>query len=157
MTVPHRVFISYANDSKEFADNVCSYLENNAIKCWIAPRDIRIGLPYAEQITETLKTSKVMILVLSQQANKSPFILSELTTAFSADVGIITVRKEDVFPSDAIHFLIQNLHWLDFFPPPYEPLFDKLLDAVQYLLARTADVPFGSQSKFHFNRYTPKF
>jgi hypothetical protein len=36
----HDVFIRYSNKDKSAADSVCSILEQNEIRCWIAPRNI---------------------------------------------------------------------------------------------------------------------
>ncbi|MCU0628139.1 MAG: PKD domain-containing protein, partial [Methanoregulaceae archaeon] len=47
---------------------------------------------------------------------------------------IITARKEDIPYSKHLNFYLQNLQWLDIFPPPYEAHFKKLLDQAQYLL-----------------------
>ncbi|MCE5298976.1 MAG: PKD domain-containing protein [Methanoregulaceae archaeon] len=130
----HEILISYASDSRDLAYNICDYFEDNGIQCWIAPRDIRAGIPYAEQITDALQASKLMILVFSEKANESPFIYSEVTSAFSAKKRIITARKEDIPYSKHLNFYLQNLQWLDIFPPPYETHFKKLLDQAQYLL-----------------------
>jgi hypothetical protein len=35
----HDVFISYPHQEKATADAVCARLENEDIRCWIAPRD----------------------------------------------------------------------------------------------------------------------
>ncbi len=39
----HDVFISYAHEDKAIADAICAKLEENKIRCWIAPRDITPG------------------------------------------------------------------------------------------------------------------
>jgi hypothetical protein len=59
------VFISYSNMDKKTADAVCSIMEQNGIRCWIAPRDITPGLPFAEAIIDGIKGSRVFILIYS--------------------------------------------------------------------------------------------
>ena len=39
----HDVFISHSSKDKQTADAICHYLEQNGIRCWIAPRDILPG------------------------------------------------------------------------------------------------------------------
>lgn len=37
------VFISYASKEMEVAARVCKFLEDNGIRCWIAPRNVSAG------------------------------------------------------------------------------------------------------------------
>ena len=46
----HEVFISYSSSDKTIADAICHTLEQHEISCWIAPRDVRPGIPYAREI-----------------------------------------------------------------------------------------------------------
>ena len=46
----HEVFISYASQDKAVADAMCATLEARQIRCWMAPRDILPGIPYAEAL-----------------------------------------------------------------------------------------------------------
>jgi hypothetical protein len=61
----HDVFISYSNKDKKVADAVCSILENNGIRCWLAPRDITPGSAFAEAIIDGIKGSKIFVLIFS--------------------------------------------------------------------------------------------
>ena len=45
----HQVFISYAYKDKPVADAVCAVLESEAIRCWIAPRDVLPGADYTQR------------------------------------------------------------------------------------------------------------
>ncbi len=51
----HDVFISYSSKDKSIADAVCSILEKEQMRCWIAPRDITPGVPFAEAIIDNIK------------------------------------------------------------------------------------------------------
>jgi TPR repeat protein len=44
------VFISHSSLDKPAADAVCSALENTAIRCWIAPRDLQPGRSFAAEL-----------------------------------------------------------------------------------------------------------
>jgi hypothetical protein len=50
----HDVFISHASDDREVALKVCARLEEEQIKCWIAPRDIVAGRNWSETIMDAL-------------------------------------------------------------------------------------------------------
>jgi hypothetical protein len=48
----HDVFLSYAAQDKPTADAVCARLEQQGIRCWIAPRDILPGRDWRTSIVE---------------------------------------------------------------------------------------------------------
>lgn len=51
------VFISYASKEMETASKVCKFLEDNGIRCWIAPRNVNAGSNYATQIVSAIKSA----------------------------------------------------------------------------------------------------
>ena len=59
----HDIFISYSTKDKQTADAICHVLEQNNLKCWIAPRNIVSGKNYAKEIMDGLKEAKVVVLV----------------------------------------------------------------------------------------------
>lgn len=44
------VFISYSSVNKDAANAICHVLEENGVRCWIAPRDILQGFDYGDVI-----------------------------------------------------------------------------------------------------------
>ena len=65
------VFFSYAVEDKVAATTVCETLESEGVSCWIAPRDIQPGAQWARAIMDAISTSRVMVLVFSEDANRS--------------------------------------------------------------------------------------
>jgi len=130
----HDVFISYSNKDKNAADAVCSILEKMQIRCWMAPRDITPGTPFAEAIIDGIKGSKVFVLVYSSNSNQSQQVIKEVDRAVHHDLAIIPLRLEDVPMSKQLEYYISNVHWLDAFTPPLEKHIDKLCKVVQMLL-----------------------
>lgn len=96
------VFISYAMEDKRFADIACTSLESEGIACWIAPRDGLPGRSWGESIIKAINESKVMVVIFSSNANKSPYIPREVNHALETGLSVITVRVEDVQPSGAL-------------------------------------------------------
>ena len=47
----HTVFVSYSNDDGGIASAVCAALEAEAIRCWMAPRDVQGGRLYSGQVS----------------------------------------------------------------------------------------------------------
>ena len=67
----HDVFISHSAQDKAVADAVCAALENAAVRCWIAPRDVQPGRSFAGEITRAIQQSKAMVLIFSAHSNNS--------------------------------------------------------------------------------------
>ncbi len=98
----HDVFISHSNQDKTVASAMCTRLEQAGIRCWIAPRDVRPGRNWGSEIIRGLDNAKVMIVVLSASANRSRPVIKEVERAFGKDILIISVRTEEVEPSEAL-------------------------------------------------------
>jgi hypothetical protein len=110
------VFISYASEDQESAFAVCEALERTSIRCWIAPRDIPRGDPYAAAILNAIEGSRVFILLLSAAANRSQHLPREVEIALGRGLPIITLRIEDVEPSGSLQYYLAALQWMDAFP-----------------------------------------
>src|SRR5262249_14602599 len=106
MSAEHDVFISYSAKNKAIADAVCFALEDRTIRCWIAPRDVRAGIPYAEALIEALDGCRIMVLLLSASSNTSPQVMREVERAASRGAYIIPVRIEDIALSPSLQFFI---------------------------------------------------
>ena len=129
------VFISYSSKDKAVADAVCATLERRKIRCWIAPRDIPPGKPYAASLVNAISESRVFVLVLSEGSNQSSHVLREVGEAVDNGIPILPLRIEDVEPSQEMRYYIKSIHWLDAMTPPMEQHLEKLAGSVQALLA----------------------
>jgi len=131
----HDVFISYSNKDKFVADAVCAALEQNKVRCWIAPRDINAGAEWGESIIEAINSSRVMVLVFSKSANDSPQIRREIERAVSKGVIIVPFRIEDVIPTKSLEYFIGAVHWLDALTPPIEQHLESLAASVRRIVS----------------------
>ena len=130
----HDVFISHSAKDKAVADAVCAGLENTAIRCWIAPRDVQPGRSFAGEITRAIQQSKVMVLIFSAHSNNSQQVLREVQLAVEAHLHIVQLRLEDVRPNDDLTYFLSTPHWLDAMTPPLEKHLQRLVTAVKALL-----------------------
>ena len=64
------------------ADAVCHTLEANQIKCWMAPRDVLPGTPYAKAIIQAIRESQIMVMVYSKNSNQSEHVANEIERMF---------------------------------------------------------------------------
>src|SRR5215813_8810647 len=130
----HEVFISHSSQDKTVADAVCAALENSAIRCWIAPRDVQPGRSFAGEITRAIQRSKVMVLIFSAHSNTSEQVLREVQLAANSHLHIVQFRIADVLPNDDLEYYLSAPHWLDALTPPLESHLDRLQASVKALL-----------------------
>ncbi len=139
--MPHDVFVSYSAKDKPVADAVCATLESRKIRCWIAPRDVLPGADYATALINGINDSRLMIVVFSNESNKSTHVMREVERAVSKAIPIIPLRIENVTPSKAMEYYLSTPHWLDAITPPLETHLQKLADTVQTLLGVENEKP----------------
>ncbi len=137
----HEVFISHSSLDKTVADAVCAALENTAIRCWIAPRDLQPGRSFAGEITRAIQRSKVMVLIFSAHSNTSEQILREVQLAANSHLHIVQFRIADVIPNDDLEYYLSAPHWLDALTPPLENNLQRLGTSVKALLEMAAEDP----------------
>jgi hypothetical protein len=113
--VDPRVFITYSSKDQKVARTICTALENRGLKCWISARDVKPGQNYQEQIVRAIRTTKIMVLVFTANANNSNEIKKELALASQNNHLVIPVRIEDVAPNEAFAYEFATRQWIDVF------------------------------------------
>jgi len=161
----HDVFVSYSSKDKPIADAVVAGLENNSIRCWIAPRDIIPGKSWGEAINSAIEGSTYMVIILSGNSNRSNQVVREVERAVANDVIIIPFRIEKIDPTGAMAYFLSTEHWLDAMTPPLEEHIEKLAHTIQ--IFQNGEVPeplelakplaAKVQKKFQFQRFWPIF
>jgi hypothetical protein len=109
----YSAFISYAAEDRAKADDICASLEEHGFVCWIAPREVRAGREYADEIITGIERSGCVVLVLSESANTSVYVRREVERAVSKLKPIFPVRISEVLPSPALELFVSGTHWLD--------------------------------------------
>ncbi len=142
----HEVFICYASEDKPTADAVCAILEENRVRCWIAPRDVLPAEDYGEAIVHSISASRLVVFVFSAHANASPHVKRELEGAVSHGIPILPFRIEDTVPSDSLQYYLGGIHWLDALTPPLEAHLQHLAGTVRVLLDRNEQALSGNRA-----------
>jgi TIR domain len=132
------VFISYSQPDRDCAFEMVARLEAQGIECWIAPRDIAPSADWAAEIMDAISAARAMILVFSASSNQSPQVRREVERAVHKELSILPFRIENVLPSKSLEFFLSTQHWLDAFPPPREPHYERLC---AYLSSQLGTVP----------------
>lgn len=108
-----RIFISHSSHDAERASGICSVLEGGGHSCFIAPRDIRPGREYAEEIINGISGADILLLMLSEQSNQSPHVLREVERAGSSRIPIIVYKLEEVALTKSMEYFLMTNQWID--------------------------------------------
>lgn len=108
-----QIFISHSSHDAETAMNVCRVLEKNGHTCFIAPRNIRPGREYAEEIVNGINGADILLLLLSKEANQSPHVLREVERAGSSRIRIVVYRLEEVELTKSMEYFLMTNQWID--------------------------------------------
>ena len=130
----HDVFISHAHKDKSIADAICEKLESAHLKCWIPARDISAGEDWTEATLNAIGSSRVIVLVLSENANAAHHIEREIAHAFYTRRIIIPFRVADMLPRRSFLFYIGNVPWLNAGSPPAEKHLEELTARIKGLV-----------------------
>ncbi len=128
------VFISYSNKDQHTADAICSSLENSGIRCWISHRDVFPGNDWAKSINTAIKSSRVMVLVFSENSNNSVQVTKELNLAVHNKLVIIPFKIDNSIPSDGMEYFLADMHWLDAVNGDIQAQIDRLKDIVSKII-----------------------
>lgn len=149
----HDVFISYSSQDIEAAQAICHVLEQNEIRCWMAPRNIPPGSDYGDVIDDAIKSCKAVVVLYSEKAASSPWVTGELNVAFEEQKTIIPLRLDKTPLKGQTRVMLNQRHWIDAYPD-YKTKFNDLVKAVA--LAVGKDVQLDSppvKPSEHFKKY----
>ena len=133
-TARKKIFISYSKYDQDITQKLCNELEKDGCDCWIYTRDIAAGEDFTEAIVDAIKQSVGLILMFSENANRSKHVKREVNLAVNNDIPIVPLRIENVELSKSFEYLIGINQWLDVFEPPVEKHFPAIISAVSKLV-----------------------
>lgn len=90
------------------ADSFRTLFNRNGIETWMAPGDIPFGSTYTSTINRAIKGSSCFVLLLSESAQGSPWVLKETERAVSTGKTIFTVVLDDVPMNDDFEFMLST-------------------------------------------------
>jgi len=135
------VFICHSSKDKPIADTICRLLEANGVTCWIAPRNVRPGSHYAEEIVDAIDSSLSVLLVLSENSNESVHVRNELELGVSRGKVIFPILIRNVKPSKALIYYISTSQWVEAWIPPLEKKIIELAEVIKTLSGKTIAKP----------------
>ena len=105
------LFISYSSEDP-IPPIVCEKLEAFGLKCWIAPRNIKPGVPYVRGIMQGIRESRNFAVFASSNSMNSEAVLNEIENAFNFKKNIIPVLIENIELNDDFNFYLRRKHWI---------------------------------------------
>ena len=114
------VFVSYSSKDKTIADAMVHFLEEQKIRCWIAPRDIPGGSDYPDAIAGALKDVGAVVFICSENSLNSIWCKKEVERALNYNKNIFPFKIADTELISGWDILISLEHWIDAIPDPEE-------------------------------------
>src|SRR5215470_1667257 len=101
------VFISHSSVNLNDAKQVGAALKAGGIDAWLDDSDIRIGVLLGKELQQAVEGSRAVVLIWSEAAKKSPWVITEILTAFHLDRFILPYTLDATeFPQ----FLSRSIH-----------------------------------------------
>ena len=135
------VFISHGSDNSDEANALCGFIESRGVKCWIAPRDVRPGIDYSEELQAAIEGCAAFVVLVTDMANKSPYVRAETEMAFSCHKPIFPVRQADIKPAAGLALFLKIRHWTDAYGKYREAALDRLALELQTVVGAGTPPP----------------
>ncbi len=93
-------FISYSSADEGFAQRIHADLQNNGVRCWFAPEDLKIGAKIRSEIDQSIRLHDKLLIILSENSIRSQWVENEIETALEKErkndkVVLFPVRVDD--------------------------------------------------------------
>ncbi|MBQ7364144.1 MAG: toll/interleukin-1 receptor domain-containing protein [Clostridia bacterium] len=103
------VFISYSSKQLEEAKKMREALATAGVSCWMAPDSIPSGSQYWQEIPIALANTKVLVLLLTPDAESSKWVPKELNTAIENRNIVIPFQPYDYPNGAAFRFILSDI------------------------------------------------
>lgn len=102
-----KVFISHSSKDHGIAQDLCDFLEQRGIGCWLAPRDVPSGDMFAGRIVAAIKACHVVAVLLTEASVGSQHVLREVLLATREQKYLLPIMAEpDVKLSTSLDYLL---------------------------------------------------
>ena len=122
------LFVSHVSEDQAAALEIVGELERRGVRCRIAPRDVRPGSRFDDEISDALDGCAAMLLIFSEHCNNNEYIYREVTVAGESHKIIIPFRIDDAQPQRGLRVRLSDLHWINGFASR-ERAIDELIHA----------------------------
>ena len=78
-------FISYNSNDQDFAQKLHDDLQNNGVRCWFAPEDMKIGDQIRPTIDRQIQLRDKLLVILSENSVQSEWVGDEVEAAIEEE------------------------------------------------------------------------
>ena len=78
-------FISYSSKDDEFAKRLHADLQQEGVRCWFAPEDLKIGERFRRSIEDAIRLHDKLLLILSEDSVNSTWVEDEVESALEKE------------------------------------------------------------------------
>ena len=78
-------FISYSSKDDDFAQRLHADLQQQGVRCWFAPEDLKIGDKFRTRIDESIRIYDKLMVILSENSIRSPWVEDEVEAALEKE------------------------------------------------------------------------
>ena len=93
-------FISHSSKDTPFAERIYAGLQSKGVRCWYAPKDLKIGENFRIGIDESIRIHDKLLLVLSKNSVRSQWVADEVESAMERErnenrLVLLPIRLDD--------------------------------------------------------------
>ena len=154
----HKVYITHCEEDEKTAGKIYTALEKAEIKCWMTSRDMQEEQDKPEAVAEAIANSEVVVLIFSENANRSKEIANELILTMDSGSIVIPFKIDDAAPQGALQYYLSGTHWLAASDPPNREQLKILSETIKTMLglknipAQESTIAVEEQVKYPFLR-----
>ncbi|GMQ79086.1 MAG: toll/interleukin-1 receptor domain-containing protein [Anaerolineae bacterium] len=78
-------FISFSSQDQEFVERIRADLQDNHVRCWFAPEDMKMGDEIRDTLTEAIRLRDKLLIVLSEHSLRSHWVKDEVEKALAEE------------------------------------------------------------------------
>ena len=108
-TYEYDVFISYSSLDSLIAEDITNKLMKENVKVWRDVENIRGGDSFIEEIPAAIKNSRLVLLILTPEAEESKWVEKEIISAINEGKEIIPYKIGDYDSTSSIKFMLGNI------------------------------------------------
>lgn len=127
LSMKHDVFLVYSRRNLDKARLIYGQLKVHGISCWLDTDGFCIRGSFQEVLMDTIKASKTVVFLSSQESNASRFVIDEICLAVKYGKKVIPVLLDDAPFAREIDYVLPGVDCLSF----HEDYIQKLLMRIQ--------------------------
>jgi hypothetical protein len=85
-------FISYNNKDQKFTQRLHDDLQDNGVRCWFAPEDLKIGDEFRRTIGQEIRIRDKLLIILSKNSIQSECVGDEVEKALAEEKEAKTLK-----------------------------------------------------------------